>query len=141
MFPPVRTRTRAALLRAMDRAIEFATLGEYGLEVPGADAPAPGTGRSARSVGRRPGAVASAGSPARRVEVAQRARCVRAATPAGRLAAMPAPDPATRGALAPPPHPAARVAAPDAAVTRVPSPRVRQRGGSVPPAAPTCVQA
>src|SRR2546423_1634454 len=35
MFPPVRTRTRAALLRAVDRAIEFATLGEYGLEDPG----------------------------------------------------------------------------------------------------------
>src|ERR671938_613785 len=73
MFPPVRTRTRAALLRAMDRAIEFATLGEYGLEVPGADAPAPGTGRSASSVGRRPGAVALEGSPTRRVVAAQRA--------------------------------------------------------------------
>jgi hypothetical protein len=86
MFPPVRTRTRAALLRAVDRAIEFATLGEYGLEVPGADAPAPGTGRSAHSVARRPGAVASPGRLPRRVE---------AATPAGRRA----------GAVQPPPHP------------------------------------
>jgi hypothetical protein len=111
----------------MDRAIEFATLGEYGLEVPGADAPAPGTGRSARSVGRRPGAVASAGSPARRVEAAQRARCVRAATPAGRRAAMPAPDPATR------------VPAPAVGVVRVPAPQVRHRGGSVPPVPHPCV--
>jgi hypothetical protein len=111
----------------MDRAIEFATLGEYGLEVPGADAPPPGTGRSARSVGRRPGAVASAGSPPRRVEAAQRARCVRAATPAGRRAAMPAPDPGTR------------VPAPAVAVVRVPAPQVRQRGGSVPPAPHPCL--
>jgi hypothetical protein len=138
MFPPVRTRTRAALLRAMDRAIEFATLGEYGLEAQAADAPAPGSGRSARSVGRRPGAVASAGSPARRVEAAQRASCVKAATPAGRRALLPVPDPDTRAALAPPPHAAARVPAPDVAVLRVPRPAVRQRGGSVPPAAPTC---
>ena len=78
MFPPVRTRTRAALLRAVDRAIEFATLGEYGLEVPGADAPAPGTGRIAHSGARRPGAAASPRRLPRRVE---------AATPAGRRAA------------------------------------------------------
>jgi hypothetical protein len=79
MFPPTRTRTRAAFLRVMDRAIEFATLGEYGLEVPGADAPtAPGSGRIAHSGARRPGAVASHGGPPRRVP---------AATPAGRHAA------------------------------------------------------
>jgi hypothetical protein len=68
MFPPVRNRTRAALLRAVDRAIEFATLGEYGLEVPAADASAPGTGRSAHSVARRPGAVASPVRLPRRVD-------------------------------------------------------------------------
>ena len=78
MFPPVRTRTRAALLRAVDRAIEFATLGEYGLEVPGADAPAPGTGRIAHSGARRPGAAASPRRLPRRVA---------AATSAGRRAA------------------------------------------------------
>jgi len=79
MFPPSRTRTRVVFLRAMDRAIEFATLGEYGLEVPGADAPtAPGTGRIAHSGARRPGAVASPAEPPRRVP---------AATPAGRRAA------------------------------------------------------
>ena len=79
MFPPVRTRTRALLLRAMDRAIEFATLGEYGLEVPGADdVLASGTGRSAHSVARRPGAVASPGRSLPRVQPA---------TPAGRRAA------------------------------------------------------
>jgi hypothetical protein len=115
----------------MDRAIEFATLGEYGLEVPGADTPAPGTGRSAHSVGRRPGAVALAGSSARRVEVAQRARCVKAATPAGRRVAP--------WAHAPAPDPATRALAPALAVSRVPAPRVRQRGGSVPPAALPCV--
>jgi hypothetical protein len=65
----------------MDRAIEFATLGEYGLEVPGADAPTPGTGRSAHSVGRRPGAVASPMQPLRRVEAAQRAACAEVAQP------------------------------------------------------------
>src|SRR2546423_2335761 len=76
MFPPVRTRTRAALLRVVDRAIEFATLGEYGLEVPGADGVhASGIGRSAHSVARRPGAVASPEQLPRRVK---------AATPAGR---------------------------------------------------------
>src|ERR671933_95003 len=84
--PPVRPRTRVALLRAMDRAIEFATLGEYGLEVPGADdVLAPGTGRSAHSVARRPGAIASPGRLPRRVQPA---------TPAGRPApgeARPAP--------------------------------------------------
>jgi hypothetical protein len=76
----------------MDRAIEFATLGEYGLEVPGAGAPAPGTGRSAHSVGRRPGTVASPMQPLRRVEAAQQAACAEvaqspcpaAATAAGR---------------------------------------------------------
>src|SRR2546423_119309 len=76
MFPPVRTRTRAALRRVVDRAIEFAPLGEYGLEVPGADgAHARGIGRSAHSVARRPGAVASPEQLPRRVK---------AATPAGR---------------------------------------------------------
>jgi hypothetical protein len=143
----------------MDRAIEFATLGEYGLEVPGADAPAPGTGRSALSVGRRPGAVASAGSPSHRGAPARRARCVRAATPAGRRAALPAPDPLTRvaapipaaaapdpasrvegrTAVAAAPDPATRTAAPAMVVSRVPAARVRQRGGSVPPAPQPCV--
>ena len=85
MFPPVRNRTRAALLRAVDRAIEFATLGEYGLEVAVADASSPGTGRSAQSVARRPGAVASPGRLPRRVD---------AATPAGRRG----------GAVLPPPQ-------------------------------------
>ena len=80
MFPPVRTRTRAALLRVVDRAIEFATLGEYGLEVPGADGVlAPGTGRSAHSVARRPGAI-------RPVPAGRLPRRVKAATPAGRRA-------------------------------------------------------
>ena len=71
MFPPIRTRTRVALLRAVDLAIEFATLGEYGLEVPVSDGVhAPGTGRSAHSVARRPGAVASPGRLPRRVTAA-----------------------------------------------------------------------
>jgi hypothetical protein len=69
----------------MDRAIEFATLGEYGLEVPGADdVLAPGTGRSAHSVARRPGAVASPGRLPRRVT---------AATAAGRRTGAVAPLP------------------------------------------------
>ena len=103
MFPPTRTRTRAAFLRAMDRAIEFATLGEYGLEVPGADAPtAPGTGRIAHSGARRPGAVASPAELPRRVP---------AATPAGRRAAA---GELVRGVL-------------------VPHPLFRHRGGEVEP--------
>jgi hypothetical protein len=84
MFPPVRNRTRAALLRAVDRAIEFATLGEYGLEVPAADTSAPGIGRSAHSVARRPGAVISPGRQPRRVTQA---------TPAGRRAGSVPPTP------------------------------------------------
>jgi hypothetical protein len=106
MFPPVRTRTRAALLRVVDRAIEFATLGEYGLEVPGADGVlARGTGRSAQSVARRPGAVVPPGRLPRRVTPA---------TPAGRRAT---------GIVAP---------------VYVPPPRVRQRGGAVPPRLHSC---
>jgi hypothetical protein len=115
MFPPVRTRTRAALIRAMDRAIEFATLGEYGVEVPGADdVLAPGTGRSAPSVARRPGAVASPGRTPRRVK---------AATPAGRRASE-------RAAAAP------GGATP---VSRVPAPLFRQRAGSVTPSPQVCL--
>jgi len=105
MFPPVRTRTRAALLRAVDRAIEFATLGEYGLEVPGADAPAPGTGRIAHSGARRPGAAGSPGRLPRRVQ---------AATPAGRRA--------TAGRPVRPVRPVV-----------VPRPLFRHRGGQVEP--------
>jgi hypothetical protein len=115
MFPPVRTRTRAALLRAVDRAIEFATLGEYGLEVPGADGvPAPSTGRSAHSVARRAGAVVPPGRLPRRVQ---------AATPAGRRAAG---GPLVSAAALP------RI---------VPTPPVRQRGGAVPPPASSCLVA
>ena len=122
MFPPVPTRTRAALLRAVDRAIEFATLGEYGLEVPVADGVlAPGTGRSADSVARRPGAVSSPGRPPRRVK---------AATPAGRRAA------ARAGAQGP----AGRLPAP-ARVERVPTPRFRQRAGAVKPRPYPCAAA
>jgi hypothetical protein len=117
MFPPVRTRTRAALLRAVDRAIEFATLGEYGLEVPGADAPSPGTGRSAHSVARRPGAVASPVRPP---------RCVQPATPVGRRVA----------------DAVASQAAPTAASpVRVPTPLFRQRGGAVQPPPHSCLVA
>ena len=109
MFPPTRTRTRAAFLRAMDRAIEFATLGEYGLEVPGADAPtAPGTGRIAHSGARRPGAVASTGEPPRRVP---------AASPAGRRAAA--------GELV--------------RIVVVPHPLFRHRGGEVDPPPQLCL--
>ena len=64
MFP-------SRLLRGIDLAIEFATLGEYGLEVPVSDGVhAPGTGRSAHSVARRPGAVASPARPPRTVAAA-----------------------------------------------------------------------
>jgi hypothetical protein len=71
MFPPVRTRTRAALLRAVDRAIEFATLGEYGLEVPGGDVGGTGPPRGAISaVARRPGPPALPGRLPRRVQAA-----------------------------------------------------------------------
>jgi hypothetical protein len=119
MFPPVRTRTRAALLRVVDRAIEFATLGEYGLEVPGADGVhAPGTGRSAHSVARRPGAVASPEQLPRRVK---------AATPAGRRAGdRPGVEPGRGGD-------------PPAVSVRVPAPMFRQRGGAVPPPPHPCL--
>jgi hypothetical protein len=120
MFPPVRTRTRAALLRVVDRAIEFATLGEYGLEVPGADGVhASGTGRSAHSVARRPGAVASPEQLPRRVK---------AATPAGRRAG----DRPSGG----PPRTGDRS---DALSARVPAPLFRQRGGAVPPPPHPCL--
>ena len=86
MFPSVRTRTRAVLLTAVDRAIEFATLGEYGLEVPAAaDMPVPGLGRGDRRPARRPGPAASPGELPRRVN---------GATPAGRRA----------GSVTPPAH-------------------------------------
>src|SRR5437667_185179 len=71
MFPSPRTRTRVALLRAVDRAIEFATLGEYGLEVPGSDghAEAAAGPRGAQSgAPRRPGAPIPPGQLPRRVE-------------------------------------------------------------------------
>jgi hypothetical protein len=118
MFPPVRTRTRAALLRAVDRAIEFATLGEYGVEVPGADGVlAPGIGRSAHSVARRPGAVASPGRLPRRVK---------AATPAGRRAMGDSGQDGASVAGTP---------------VRVPTPAFRQRGGAVQPPPHPCLVA
>ena len=109
MFPSPRTRTRVALLRAVDRAIEFATLGEYGLEVPGSDghAEAAAGPRGAQSgAPRRPGAPIPPGRLPRRVE---------AATPAGRRAAA---------------APASRV---------VPQPPLRRRGGAVVRPAQACV--
>ena len=79
------------LADAADLIIDFATLGEYGLEVPGADGVlAPGTGRSAHSVARRPGAIAP-------VPPGRLPRRVKAATAAGRRAG--AVEPAAQSCL------------------------------------------
>src|SRR4051794_38939997 len=54
MFPPsVRTRTPAAPLRAVDRAIDFATLGESGIEDPALEPAARSTPRGGRSAASR----------------------------------------------------------------------------------------
>jgi hypothetical protein len=128
MFPSVRTRTRAAFLRAVDRAIEFATLGEYGLEVPAADGPALGHGWGAQRAARRPGPAASPRRLPRRVQ---------AATPAGRRAAAGVPDRgigprfAVPGGVAPSTGVAVR--------PHVPHPLFRQRGGQVAARPQVCV--
>src|SRR3954452_16334025 len=98
MFPPsVRTRTRVALLRAVDRAVEFATLGEYGIEDPALEPAVRSPSRGGRSAAsRRPAPPPSPGRLPSRVQ---------AATPAGRHAAGGAPrassprasEPAPRG--------------------------------------------
>jgi hypothetical protein len=85
MFPLLRN----SAARALDLAIEFATLGEYGLASPLAPA---GPSRGARRVepsGRRSGAPA-------RPAIRPPARIVVPATAAARLAQAPPPDPATR---------------------------------------------
>lgn len=109
MFPPLRDRAA----RALDLAIEFATLGEYRLDAPASGplapaGPARGGARRAEPAGRRSGAPAR---PAPRMLPA--ARLVTPGTAAARL----------------------RQAPPHAALTK---PAKRSRGGSVEPVPQPC---
>jgi len=112
MFPLFRNRAA----RALDVAIEFATLGEYRWEdSPPLDAPARGARRRAEPAERRDGA------PARPA-----ARLVAPASPAGR----PRPVPVVEAA-----------AIKELALEHdgpVPTPPVRARGGAAPPAPQPC---
>jgi hypothetical protein len=127
MFPLLRNRAA----RALDVAIEFATLGEYRWEEsPTRDAPARGANRRAVPAERRDGA------PARPA-----ARLVAPASAAARLAAV-------RGAATLPASARLRPVpvAGGAAIKQlaldfeglVPAPPVRGRGGAAPPAPQPC---
>jgi hypothetical protein len=111
MFPLLRD----SAARAIDLAIEFATLGEYRLASPAGRqiAPAGPALRGARRVepaGRRAGAPVRSPQALPALPAAAPARVARLVVPgtrAAQLAQAPPPDPVTRvelGAVVPPPH-------------------------------------
>jgi len=125
MFPDLRDRTREAVGRAVDRALELATLGEYRY-VPDDRAVA------AVAVRRRPRVrPAPDRRPAPGPSSTMLPRRLGAATAAGRLAASAGPEPLAQASIASP-----IATAPD--VVRVSPPRVRVRGGAIPPPPQEC---
>lgn len=127
MFPLLRD----SAARAIDLAIEFATLGEYRLASPAGRPIAP-AGPALRGARRVEPAGRRGGAPVRSPAALPVARLVTPGTRAAQLAQAPPPDPATRVEVGPAAVPASPPHADTGRLRPLPTRRpARTRGGSV----------